>query len=189
MRLKRRDLSRNRQLWQSSDGAKRDPRGASLCEDAPHQHRRVGGRPQLLPLLLRPASATEPDLVFGAFQTDFYLTAFGIAINRIELKEDPKAMTLLASFIPAGSVCRKTTATPPSGTSSPTDHGDREATFALAMFRLQGAPRISCLVRDVDRCNPVRSRVHRRLGRIIARGLCWVGVKQQHCKRSSSTPS
>jgi hypothetical protein len=27
------------------------------------------------------------------FRLVFYLTAFGIAINRIELKEDPKAMT------------------------------------------------------------------------------------------------
>jgi hypothetical protein len=49
----------------------------------PHQHRRVAA--QLLPLLLRPASVTEPDLAFGAFQTGSYLTAFGIAINRMPL--------------------------------------------------------------------------------------------------------
>src|SRR5262245_8379411 len=33
----------------------------------------------LLPLLLGPAGATEPDLAFGAFQTGHYLTAFNIA--------------------------------------------------------------------------------------------------------------
>ena len=38
-------------------------------------------------------------LAFGAFQTGFYLTAFGIAINRIELKKDPKAITLLDDFV------------------------------------------------------------------------------------------
>ena len=40
----------------------------------------------LLPLSLRPAIAAEPDLAFGAFQTGHYLTAFGIATNRVELR-------------------------------------------------------------------------------------------------------
>jgi len=92
MRLKRRDLCRNPQLWRSSDGAKRDPRGARHREDARAASALAAA--QLLPLLLRSASATEPDLAFGVFQTSFLsYRLWGIAINRIELKEDPKAMT------------------------------------------------------------------------------------------------
>ena len=63
----------------------------------PHQHRRVGGGGALA--AITSPRQREPDLAFGAFQTGFYLTAFGIAINRIELKKDPKAITLLDDFV------------------------------------------------------------------------------------------
>jgi uncharacterized protein len=92
----------------------------------------------LLPLLLRPASATEPDLAFGAFQTGFYLTAFGIAINRIELKKDPKAMTLLGELYTGGLGVPQNDGKAAEWYKLAADRGDREAMFALAMFRVQG---------------------------------------------------
>ena len=92
----------------------------------------------LLPLLLRPASATEPDLAFGAFQTGFYLTAFGIAINRIEAKKDPKAMTLLGELYTGGLGVPQNDGKAAEWYKLAADRGDREAMFALAMFRVQG---------------------------------------------------
>jgi TPR repeat protein len=92
----------------------------------------------LLPLLLRPAGATEPDLAFGAFQTGHYLTAFGIAINRIELKKDPKAMTLLGELYAGGLGVPQNDVKAADWYKLAADRGDREAMFALAMFRLRG---------------------------------------------------
>ena len=56
----------------------------------------------LLPLSLGAAGAAEPDLAFGAFQQGHYLTAFSIATNRVELKKDPKSMTLLGELYAGG---------------------------------------------------------------------------------------
>jgi hypothetical protein len=73
--------------------------GARLREDArrgPHQaSARIGGGGALAAF----ASARqrdEPDLAFGALQTGFYLTAFGIAVNRIELISKARGETNLA---------------------------------------------------------------------------------------------
>ena len=92
-----------------------------------------------LPLLsLRPAAAAEPDLAFGAFQTGHYLTAFGIATNRVELRKDPKSMTLLGELYAGGLGVPQNDAKAVEWYKLAADRGDREAMFALAMFRLQG---------------------------------------------------
>jgi uncharacterized protein len=92
-----------------------------------------------LPLLsLRPADAAEPDLAFGAFQTGRYLTAFGIATNRVELRKDPKSMTLLGELYAGGLGVPQNDAKAVEWYKLAADRGDREAMFALAMFRLQG---------------------------------------------------
>ncbi len=84
------------------------------------------------------AAAAEPDLAFGAFQTGHYLTAFGIATNRVELKKDPKAMTLLGELYAGGLGVPQNDAKAAEWYKLAADRGDREAMFALAMFRLQG---------------------------------------------------
>src|SRR5580704_4841090 len=92
-----------------------------------------------LPLLsLRPAAAAEPDLAFGAFQTGHYLTAFGIATNRVELRKDPKSMTLLGELYAGGLGVPQNDAKAAEWYQFAAARGDREAMFALAMFRLRG---------------------------------------------------
>ena len=111
----------------------------------------------LLPLLLRPAGATEPDLAFGAFQTGHYLTAFGIAINRIELKKDPKAMTLLGELYPGGLGVPQNDVKAADWYKLAADRGDREAMFALAMFWVQGrTARPRCRCQMACRCGQAR---------------------------------
>src|SRR5215831_13032097 len=92
----------------------------------------------LLALSALPAGAAEPDLAFGAFQTGRYLTAFGIATNRVELKKDPKAMTLLGELYAGGLGVPQNNVKAADWYKLAADRGDREAMFALAMFRLQG---------------------------------------------------
>ena len=92
----------------------------------------------LIPLLPGAAGAAEPDLAFGAFQQGRYLTAFGIATNRVELKKDPKSMTLLGELYAGGLGVPQNDATAAEWYKLAADRGDREAMFALAMFRLQG---------------------------------------------------
>ncbi len=116
-------------------------RGRAACLSAP---RAVGFCTAMIvaATLLSPspraAAATEPDLAFGAFQTGHYLTAFGIATNRVELKKDPKAMTLLGELYAGGLGVPQNDAKAAEWYKLAADRGDREAMFALAMFRLQG---------------------------------------------------
>ncbi len=84
------------------------------------------------------AGAAEPDLAYGAFQTGHYLTAFGIATNRVELRKDPKAMTLLGELYGGGLGVPQNDAKAAEWYKLAADRGDREAMFALAMLRLQG---------------------------------------------------
>jgi uncharacterized protein len=90
------------------------------------------------PLSPGAAAATEPDLAFGAFQQGHYLTAFNIATNRIELKKDPKSMTLLGELYAGGLGVPQNDAKAAEWYKLAADRGDREGMFALAMFRLQG---------------------------------------------------
>ena len=89
----------------------------------------------LFPLSLR---AAEPDLAFGAFQTGHYLTAFGIATNRVELKKDPKAMTLLGELYSEGLGVPRDDNLAAEWFRRAANGGDREAMFELSVFRMTG---------------------------------------------------
>jgi uncharacterized protein len=84
------------------------------------------------------ARAAEPDVVYAAFQRGYYLTAFALATDRVESKKDMKAMTLLGELYAGGLGVRRDDAKATDWYKLAAEHGDRDAMFALAMFRLQG---------------------------------------------------
>ena len=86
-----------------------------------------------------PAPTTgQPDLAYGAFQRGYYLTAFAEATKRINEKGDPKAMTLIAELYANGLGVANSDAEAFKWYSLAAERGDRDAMFALAMFRLGG---------------------------------------------------
>ena len=86
----------------------------------------------------RAAQAVEPDLAFGAFQRGYYISAFALATDRVNQKNDVKAMTLLGEIYANGLGIRQDDAKAAEWYKLAADRGDRDAIFALAMFRLQG---------------------------------------------------
>jgi TPR repeat protein len=86
----------------------------------------------------RTAAAAEPDPAYAAFQRGYYLTAFALATDRVETKKDVKAMTLLGELYAGGLGIRQDDAKAGDWYKLAADRGDRNAMFALAMFRLQG---------------------------------------------------
>ena len=78
------------------------------------------------------------DLAFGAYQRGYYLTAFNEATKRVDEKQDPKAMTLLAELYANGFGVKRDDAKAAEWYRLAADRGDREAMFALAMFRIGG---------------------------------------------------
>jgi TPR repeat protein len=84
------------------------------------------------------AEAGEPDIAYGAFQRGYYLTAFALATERVEAKKDVNAMTLLGELYAGGLGIRQDDAKAAEWYKLAADRGDRDAMFALAMFRLQG---------------------------------------------------
>jgi TPR repeat protein len=88
-----------------------------------------------------PAPATNgrpPDLAFGAFQRGYFITAFALATKNVDDKADPKAMTLLGEIYANGLGVPKDDQKAADWYKLAADRGDREAMFALAMFRLEG---------------------------------------------------
>jgi TPR repeat protein len=79
----------------------------------------------------------EPDLAFGAYQRGRFLTAFGLATHRAEAG-DMKAMTLLGELYANGLGVPQNDAKAEEWYRLAAARGDREAMFALAMFRLRG---------------------------------------------------
>jgi len=79
----------------------------------------------------------EPDLAYGAFQRGRFLTAFGLATHRAEAG-DMKAMTLLGELYANGLGVPQNDARADEWYRLAAARGDREAMFALAMFRLRG---------------------------------------------------
>ena len=79
----------------------------------------------------------------GAFQTGHYLTAFGIAINRIELKKDAKAMTLLGELYAGGLGVPQNDVKAADWYNLAADRGDREAMFARPSSAICSRPTIS----------------------------------------------
>ncbi len=85
-----------------------------------------------------PAEAGEPDVAYAAFQRGYYLTAFALATEHVETKKDVKAMTLLGELYAGGLGVHQDDAKAADWYKLAADRGDRNAMFALAMFRLQG---------------------------------------------------
>ena len=85
-----------------------------------------------------PKSDPNVDLAFGAFQRGYYLTAFNEATKRVDEKQDPKAMTLIAELYANGFGIKQDDAKAAEWYRLAADRGDREAMFALAMFRIGG---------------------------------------------------
>ncbi len=86
----------------------------------------------------RAAGAAEPDIAYASFQRGYYLTAFGQATQRVEENSDVKSMTLLGELYANGLGVAQDDAKAAAWYKFAADRGDREATFALAMFRLRG---------------------------------------------------
>src|SRR6266540_3602439 len=86
-----------------------------------------------------PVSGNEqPDLAFGAFQRGHFLTAFAEATRRVSETGDAKAMALLGELFANGFGVMRDDKKAADWYALAADRGDREATFALAMFRLSG---------------------------------------------------
>ena len=83
-------------------------------------------------------SPDDPNAAYAAFQRGRYLTAFGVATHRVEEKGDPKSMTLLGELYAGGLGVPQNDAKAAEWYKLAADRGDREAMFALAMFKLQG---------------------------------------------------
>jgi TPR repeat protein len=85
-----------------------------------------------------PADTGEGDVAYAAFQRGLYLTAFREATKRVDEKNDPKAMTLLGELYADGLGVPNDDKKANDWYKLAAARGDREATFALAMFRLTG---------------------------------------------------
>jgi len=85
-----------------------------------------------------PANTAEPDVAYAAFQRGLYLTAFREATKRVDEKNDPKAMTLLGELYADGLGVPNDDKKANDWYKLAAARGDREAIFALAMFRLTG---------------------------------------------------
>ena len=93
------------------------------------------------PAMAQPKPApvsTEPDRRLWRVPARLYLTAFREATSRIDEKSDPKAMTLLGELYADGLGVPNDDKKAEEWYRLAAARGDREAMFALAMFRLTG---------------------------------------------------
>ena len=117
---------------------------SSLAALSPRLHRRAGRRADQASQRRQARGAAcqprrgEPDLAYGAFQRGHYITAFREATRRVEEKDDPKAMTLLGELYADGLGVPNDDKKAADWYKLAIDRGDREAMFALAMFRMTG---------------------------------------------------
>ena len=84
------------------------------------------------------AAAGEPDIAYAEYQRGNYVAAFKEATRRVEEKSDPKAMTLLGELYAEGLAVANNDKIAADWYKLAAARGDREATFALAMFRMAG---------------------------------------------------
>jgi uncharacterized protein len=85
-----------------------------------------------------PASGGGVDIAYGAYQRGYYLTAILHATKRAEAAGDAKSMTLLGELYANGFGVDQDDNKAAEWYALAVDRGDREAMFALAMFRLTG---------------------------------------------------
>jgi TPR repeat protein len=83
-------------------------------------------------------SGREPDIAYGAYQRGYYLTAFLQATKRVEAQSDTKSMTLLGELYANGLGVLQDDNKAAEWYQLAAKRGDREAMFALAMFRMAG---------------------------------------------------
>jgi len=112
-----------------------DPAPAKPAASKPAASQGAAPAPAQQPVAL---SGRNPDLAYGAFQRGYYMTAFAIATRRVEEKNDIKAMTLLGELYGNGFGVDRDDKKSAQWYGLAADRGDREAMFALALFRLGG---------------------------------------------------
>jgi len=78
------------------------------------------------------------DLVFGAYQRGQYKTALDLATQRVQERNDPKAMTMLGELYANAMGVKHDDAKAAEWYRRAADAGDREGMFALAMLRIAG---------------------------------------------------
>jgi uncharacterized protein len=86
-------------------------------------------------------SGPAPDLAFGAYQRGYYATALQEAMKRLTANpKDGPAMTLVAEIYKDGVSVKRDPAEAARWYRLAADAGDRQATFALGLMLLTGAP-------------------------------------------------
>lgn len=83
-------------------------------------------------------SSDEPDIAYAEYQRGLYVSAFREATRRVEAKTDPKAMTLLGELYAEGLGVANDDKKAADWYKLAAARGDREAVFALAMFKMTG---------------------------------------------------
>ena len=86
----------------------------------------------------RARSRPQGDIAYGAYQRGYYLEAFREATRRASEQGDPVAMTLLGELYANGYGVARDEKKALDWYSLAADRGDRQAIFALAMFRFAG---------------------------------------------------
>src|SRR5436190_19433647 len=90
----------------------------------------------MLAALVSPAFADDPDLAYAAYQRGYYVAAFREATRRVEEKNDPKSMTLLAELYADGLGVPNDDNRAAEWYKLAAARGDREAMFQLSMFKM-----------------------------------------------------
>jgi TPR repeat protein len=80
----------------------------------------------------------EPDIAYAEYQRGRYVSAFKEATRRVEEKNDPKAMTLLGEIYAEGLGVANDDKKAAEWYKLAAARGNREAMFALSMFRMTG---------------------------------------------------
>src|SRR5258708_19443398 len=115
--------------------AKSKARPPAVAKPAP----RANGAPKGDPWeTTSPATGQDGDMAYGAFQRGYYLTAFAFATDRVDQIGDVKAMTLLGELYANGFGVIQDDVKAAEWYRIAAERGDREAMFALAMFRIGG---------------------------------------------------
>src|SRR5258705_698126 len=100
---------------------------------------RPNDAPKADPWRMSPSgTGKDVDMAYGAFQHGYYFTAFALPTNRVESTGDVKAMTLRAELYANGFGVVQDDSQAVEWYRAAAERGDREAMFALAMFRIGG---------------------------------------------------
>src|SRR3954462_12969475 len=84
------------------------------------------------------STTSEPDIAYAEYQRGNYVAAFKEAMRRVEEKSDPKSMTLMGELYAEGLAVANDDKKAADWYKLAAARGDREAMFALAMFRMTG---------------------------------------------------